>query len=221
LRGGFEGFEGGGEGVFEGFVCIDVEAVVVVGDEFLEDFACAGEGVVCFEEISGIAAFSDSIESGVDIDIEEEEEVGFGGEGAIGCEDFLDICAAGSLIGCGRPEIAIENDDISFGKGGCDRAFHVVLAVEEEEFEFPFEGEAARFGGAAEFFAPFQAGWLFRDDASQPPLATPLRKEGGHGCLSGTIDSFDGNQEPTRNRSLHPPIATDSGVAEQDWIRSW
>ena len=197
MRGGFGLVGGLADGLEDGFGGLG--GVDAAGEGFVleaeEDFAAAGEGGVLFEGVGGIAAGADAGEGGIDVEVEQEEEVGPGGEGFVAAADFHGIEAAGTLVGHGGEVVAIKDDDLAGGEGGADEFFDVLLAVAEEEFEFFGGGQAAGGGGFAEFAAPGAVGGFAAGDDLAAVAGEPLGEAAGLGAFAGAIDAFEHDEK--------------------------
>ena len=129
-----------------------------------EDFADFAELIELFEGVWGIAASADAIDAGGGIEVEEEDEVGLGGEAFVFGEDPLGVEAAGALVGGGGKVIAIEQDDVATGEGGTNDGGDMFGAIFEKEVQFLSKGEAAFGHALAEFHPPRPAGGFTAHD---------------------------------------------------------
>ena len=148
-----------GEHLIRGAVSRDErgEGFVLEGEEGLAAFE---EVIELFELVGGVAAVADALMSGLDVDIEDQEEVGDGSEGFVLAADGGGVEAASALVGHGGEVVAIEDDEMAVCDGGVDEGLDVLFAIEEEPFEFEFGSESTGGCGLAEFFPPWAIGWF-------------------------------------------------------------
>ena len=114
-----------------------------------EDIVAFLEGLALFEFIGGTIANADTVKGGVEIEFEEKNVIGGGGEFFVDCADFFGVEAAHSLIGHGGEIITVENNGLAAGQGGLNQGLDVFAAVAVEEVEFLLGREAAGRGGLA------------------------------------------------------------------------
>ncbi len=151
-----------------------------------------------FEQLGhALAGQADARQRPLDVDVDDEHDVGLGGEAAVGPEDRLQVQPARSLVAGVGIIVPVHDDRRSRAQRRQDVGFHVPAPVLEKEVQFFLDRDGVLvLGQAADLFSQRRIGRLAQPDGRDAAAQQMGEEQPGQGGLARAVDAFEDDQLP-------------------------